>query len=68
MFEVESITSYDNDGGSGILARVNIKVDEGPNKDISVWVEIPLNVDLSLKTIESLIIEAAKEKLRKVML
>ncbi|WP_337262961.1 MULTISPECIES: hypothetical protein [unclassified Serratia (in: enterobacteria)] len=66
--EVEDITAFDNMNGKGVLGTVNFTLDEDePGIDARVFVKIDCDKDLPLREIEGLMINTAKEKLRKVI-
>lgn len=65
-YQIENITSFDNDNGSGILARVTYFY-EDHNKSISVRVRLPLDKDSSLSEIESRALSEAKKQLRELV-
>lgn len=62
--EIGRITAFDNANGQGVLARVDFKDYDITNEHISVDVILPLNKDDSLKKIEALALEKAKQQLR----
>ncbi|AKE97298.1 hypothetical protein AB8W31_12205 [Cronobacter sakazakii] len=61
-YYIENITSFDNDSGSGIIARVVFNY-EDHLKGVSVNVHLPLDKDASLSVIESRVLEEAKKQL-----
>ncbi|MEQ4788604.1 hypothetical protein ABN070_18335 [Morganella morganii] len=66
MYEVHSITAYDNDNGAGTLATVNIYLNEHIYEcDMSITVRLPLMKDATLTEIERAAIEQAQDKIRK---
>lgn len=62
-YHIEDITAFDNDNGSGIIARVVFHY-ETHLKSISVNVHIPLDKNASLAVIESRVFEEAKKQLK----
>lgn len=62
---IEDITAFDNDNGSGIIARVVFHY-ETHLKSISVNVHIPLDKNASLAVIESRVFEEAKKQLKEL--
>ncbi|CZY52074.1 TPA: hypothetical protein N5O20_001804 [Enterobacter kobei] len=64
-YHIEDITAFDNDNGSGIIARVVFHY-ETHLKSISVNVHIPLDKNASLAVIESRVFEEAKKQLKEL--
>ncbi|HDT4264509.1 TPA: hypothetical protein QIT17_004864 [Enterobacter kobei] len=64
-YHIEDITAFDNDNGSGIIARVVFHY-ETHLKSISVNVHIPLDKNASLAVIESHVFEEAKKQLKEL--
>ena len=62
-YQIEDITPYDNDSGSGILASVYINY-EDHCKGVKVRVHLPLNREKTLAEIEQQILEVAKQQLK----
>ena len=65
-YHIEDITAFDNDNGSGIIARVVFHY-ETHLKSISVNVHIPLDKNASLAVIESRVFEEAKKQLKELV-
>ncbi len=65
-YHIEDITAFDNDIGSGIIARVVFHY-ETHLKSISVNVHIPLDKNASLAVIESRVFEEAKKQLKELV-
>lgn len=61
-YHIEDITAFDNDNGSGIIARVIFHYDTHL-KSVSVNVFLPLDKDASLSVIENRVFEEAKKQL-----
>lgn len=64
-YHIEDITAFDNDNGSGIIARVVFHY-ETHLKSISVNAHIPLDKNASLAVIESRVFEEAKKQLKEL--
>ena len=64
-YHIEDITAFDNDNGSGIIARVVFHY-ETHLKSISVNVHIPLDKNASLAVIESRVFKEAKKQLKEL--
>ncbi|MBP1015893.1 hypothetical protein J8628_03095 [Serratia fonticola] len=65
--QVEDISAYDSDNGKVVSGRVNFLLDYEPATDVRVWVTIDYNKNETLQDIEGRIINAAKDKLKKII-
>lgn len=62
--EVGNITAFDNANGQGVLVTVEFKDYALRHEGIHVFVNLPLDKDVSLADIETQSIENAKQQLK----
>ncbi|HAT7490815.1 hypothetical protein [Enterobacter hormaechei] len=65
-YQIEDITPYEDESGSGILACVYVNY-EDHCKGVKVRVHLPLNREKTLAEIEQQILEEAKQQLKELV-